>query len=47
MGLESLVEWQAIVVATLSFIAVFGLKNINAIWIVIGGSLVGYFLLLI
>jgi chromate transporter len=45
MGQESLVEWQAIVVATVSFIAVFGFKNINAIWIVIGGSLAGYLLL--
>lgn len=47
MGRETLLDWRAIVIAALSFGLVFGLKKANPILIILGGSLLGYLLLLV
>lgn len=47
MGMEAITDWRSITVAVLSFAVVFGFRNINSAFIVIGGSLVGYLLTLI
>ncbi len=47
MGKETLFNWESIVIAVLAFIFVFGLKKSNPIWIVLGGSILGYVLNLI
>ena len=44
MSLESLVDWRAIVIALLGLLYTFGVKKSNAIWVVIGGALLGYVL---
>ena len=44
MGKETLTDWRTILIATLSIIAVFVFKKVNSAFIVIGGSLIGYFL---
>lgn len=44
MGKETLTDWRTILIATLSLIAVFVFKKVNNAFIVIGGSLIGYFL---
>jgi len=40
-------DWRAIVVAVISVGITFGLKKSNAMWTVLGGSLLGYLLLLL
>ena len=47
MGKETLTDWRTILIAAISLIAVFVFKKINSAFIVIGGSLIGYFLSLI
>lgn len=42
MGLDTLTDWRAMAIAALSFGVVFGLKNLNAMWLVLGGSVLGY-----
>ena len=44
MGIESLINWQNITIALLSFMAYFGIKKVNSIWIILGGSLLGFLL---
>lgn len=40
-------EWRSALIAMLAFGLVFGLKKSNPIWIVLGGAILGYLLLLI
>lgn len=47
MGRDSLTDWRAILIATAGFVLTFGFKKANAMWIVAGGSLAGYLLLLV
>ncbi|NER14941.1 chromate efflux transporter [Leptobacterium flavescens] len=47
MGKDTLTGWEGIIIALISFILTFGFKKINAMWIVIGGALLGYLLQLI
>ncbi|MEL6357982.1 MAG: chromate efflux transporter [Bacteroidota bacterium] len=47
MGRDTLVNWQAIVIAGLSALAVFGSKKVSPMWIVGGGAVLGYLLLMI
>lgn len=54
MGLETLFvdaswlpDWRACVIAVLGAICIFGFKKINAMWIVVGGALLGYLLMLV
>ncbi|MEL6142987.1 MAG: chromate efflux transporter, partial [Bacteroidota bacterium] len=42
MGRDTLVNWQAIVIAGLSALAVFGSKKVSPMWIVGGGAVLGY-----
>lgn len=44
MGLDTLTDWRAIVIATISVAITFGIKKVNAVWIVIGGAVLGYLL---
>ena len=46
MGKECITDWRTILIALMSIAAVFALKNINNVFIVIGGGLLGYLLTL-
>ena len=47
MGIETIVSWQTAVIAIFGFFFIFGPKKLNAMWIVLGGSILGYLLSLI
>jgi len=47
IGKESITDWRTILIAVLSAVLVFGFKKINTVFIVLGGSLLGYFLSLV
>lgn len=47
MGKDSLTDWRTIVIAVISLLIVFVFKKLNSAFIVIGGSIAGYLLLLI
>ena len=47
MGADTLIGWRSILIAVVSLVITFGFKKINAMWTVIGGSLLGYLLYLI
>jgi chromate transporter len=47
IGKESIADWRTIVIAVISLVFVFGFKKINSMFIVLGGSLLGYVLWLI
>ncbi|MDG1147262.1 MAG: chromate efflux transporter [Crocinitomicaceae bacterium] len=42
MAKISLVNWQGIVIAVISFALIFGFKKVSSMWIVLGGSLLGF-----
>lgn len=42
MGTEILIDWKPLSIAILSFIAVFFYKKLSSIYIIIGGSILGY-----
>ena len=44
LGMETMRDWQSVLIAGLSFLSVFILKKANPMWIVLGGSLLGYVL---
>jgi len=54
MSLETLfvsaswmLDWRAWVIAVFGAVLIFGFKKVNAMWIVVGGALLGYLLMLI
>lgn len=47
MGVDSLVSWQMALIAAISAFFTFGPLKLNAMWIVLGGSVMGYLLSLI
>lgn len=47
MGAETLTDWKRITIAVVSIGLTFGYKKMNAMWAVIGGSVLGYLLTLI
>ena len=47
MGIESIVDWRSILIALLSAALVFGKFKISVMWIILGGAVLGYLLLLI
>jgi len=47
MGKETITDWRSILIALISFIVIFLLKKLNSAFIVLGGSIAGYLLLLI
>lgn len=46
-GREAFADWRAILIAIVCLIICFRFKNLNTAWIVLGGSLAGYILLLL
>ena len=47
MGAATLFDWRSIVIGILSFVVVFGFNKVNAMWMVVGGAILGYLLHLI
>lgn len=47
MSWETLVQWEAIIIAVISVLITFGFKKISVMWTILGGSLLGYVLSLI
>ncbi|MFD1550793.1 chromate transporter [Putridiphycobacter roseus] len=47
MGQQTLVDWKSIVLCVLSFLVVFTFKKLSPVWVILGGSLLGYLLFLI
>jgi chromate transporter len=47
MSMATLIDWKAMLITLISLIITFGLKKVNVIWTVIGGSILGYLLLLL
>ena len=47
IGKESITDWRTILIACVSAVVVFGFKKVNTVFIVFGGSLLGYFLSLV
>jgi len=47
MGKDSITDWRTIFISVLSIALTFGYKKINSVFIVLGGSLIGYLLTLI
>jgi len=47
MGKETLTDWRWILIAVIAFGVKFGLKNINSMYIVGGGAVLGYLLSLV
>jgi chromate transporter len=47
MGKDTLTDWRAIVIALISAGVTFGIKKMNAVWIVIGSAILGFLLNLI
>ncbi|WP_044201277.1 chromate efflux transporter [Flammeovirga sp. OC4] len=44
MTITSLQDWQSITIAILSIVITFKFKKINSMWIILGGSILGYLL---
>jgi chromate transporter len=47
MGQEILIQWETIVIGLFSAIVVFGFKKVHTVYIVLGGSILGYLLHLV
>lgn len=44
MAQESITDWRTIIIALISGLIVFRFKKVNSVFIVLGGSILGYFL---
>ncbi len=47
MGMETIIDWRALIIALISIVLVFKFKKINNAFIVLGGAVLGYLLYLI
>lgn len=47
LGTDILIDWRAWTIAVVSVAVTFGFKKVSAFWIVIGGALLGYLLMLL
>ncbi|MCC7377745.1 MAG: chromate efflux transporter [Chitinophagaceae bacterium] len=47
MGKETITDWRTIIIAVISILLTFGYRKINTLFIILGGSALGYFLTLI
>ncbi len=47
MGRASVTDWRTVAIMFTSLIVVFGFRKINSVWVVLGGSLLGYLLSLL
>ena len=46
MGRETINDWRTIIIALISVVVTFGFRRVNSAWVVLGGSLLGYLLLM-
>ena len=44
MGKDTLTDWRAVVIALVSVVLTFGRIKVNAMWLVLGGAIMGYML---
>ncbi|MFA6277612.1 MAG: chromate efflux transporter [Pedobacter sp.] len=47
MGKDTITDWRTVLIAILSIAIAFGYKKINSAFVILGGSLIGYLLMLI
>lgn len=47
MGQEIMTDWRTLFIALISLFITFGYRKINSIWVVLGGSILGYLLMLV
>lgn len=47
MSAATLIDWRSVVIGILSFVVVFGFNKLNAMWMVVGGAVLGFLLHLI
>lgn len=47
MGKEVLVDWKTLLIAVLGAVVTFGFRKVNSVFVVLGGSVIGYLLTLI
>jgi len=47
MGYDTLQDWRSITIAVLGFVVTFGPIKVNPLWIVIGGSILGWLLMMV
>jgi len=47
MGQEIMTDWRTLFIALISLFITFGYRKINCIWVVLGGSILGYLLMLV
>ena len=47
MGQEIMTDWRTLMIALISFFFTFGYRKINSAWVVLGGSILGYLLMLV
>jgi chromate transporter len=47
MGKETITDWRGVLIAIISMGVLFWFKNLNSVFIVLGGAITGYLLLLI
>jgi len=47
MSKDTLIDWRALIIAFLSVVLTFGFKKVSAVWMVIGGGVLGYVLNLV
>lgn len=47
MAAETVTNWRTVLIALVSLLVTFGWKQLNTAWVVIGGSLLGYLLMLV
>jgi chromate transporter len=47
MGKDSINDWRTVLIAIISIVVTFSFKKINSVFIVVGGSLLGYVLSLL
>ena len=47
MSKQTLVDWQATLIAVVSVVLIFGFKKVSVMWVLIIGAILGYVLALI
>jgi chromate transporter len=47
MAKDTITDWRTILIAALSIVVTFGFSKVNSAWVVLGGALLGYLLMLV
>ena len=47
MAQDTITDWRTLLIAALSILVTFGFKHLNSAWVVLGGALLGYVLMLV